>query len=68
MISALVAGTLFRSPEHKMSKSGKDYISAKMKVRDGDYVAWIRVTVFSESAQAELMRLGDGDALSVQGH
>ena len=39
MISALVAGTLFRSPERKMSKSGKDYISAKMRVRDGDSVA-----------------------------
>src|ERR1700746_3718983 len=28
---------------------------------------WWLVTAFSKTAQAELMRLGDGDALSVQG-
>jgi single-stranded DNA-binding protein len=65
-IFALVSGSLFGEPNQKVSKAGRSYASSTLKVRDGDATQWIRVTVFSESAQAELMRLNDGDAISVQ--
>jgi single-stranded DNA-binding protein len=40
---------------------------ATIKAKGDDALAWWKVIVFSDSAGAELMRLGDGDALSVQG-
>jgi single-stranded DNA-binding protein len=66
-IHALISGTLFRPPEQRTSKSGKQFVTATIRVKDGEAAQWWRVTAFSETAQAELMRLGDGDALSVQG-
>jgi single-stranded DNA-binding protein len=67
MTFALVNGQLFRAPEQKTSKSGKPYVTATIRAKDGDASQFWRVTAFSETAQAELMRLGDGDAVSVQG-
>jgi single-stranded DNA-binding protein len=64
---AIVTGSLFRAPEQRTSKAGKPFVTATIRAKDGEASQWWRVTVFSESAQAELMRLGDGDALSVQG-
>jgi single-stranded DNA-binding protein len=64
MTFALVSGTLFRVPEQKTSQTGKAYVVAKVRTSAGE---WWRVTTFSESAQAELLRLGDGDAVSAQG-
>jgi single-stranded DNA-binding protein len=63
----LVSGSLFRAPEQRTSKAGKLYVTATIKAKDGDTFQFWRVTAFSESAQAELMRLTDGDAVSVQG-
>jgi hypothetical protein len=40
---------------------------ATLRVKEGDCSQYWRVLAFSESAQAELMRLGDGEAISVQG-
>jgi single-stranded DNA-binding protein len=64
---ALVLGSLFKAPEQRMSKGGKPYVVATLKVKAGDDLVWWRVTAFSEPAQAGLMRLGDGDAVSIQG-
>jgi single-stranded DNA-binding protein len=64
---ALFSGSLFRAPEQRTSKAGRPFVTATIRVKDGDALQWVRVTAFSESAQAELMRVGDGDALSVQG-
>lgn len=64
---ALISGTLFRAPERKVSRAGKPYVSATIKCRDGDGSQFWRVTVFSESAGAELMLLADGDGVSAQG-
>jgi single-stranded DNA-binding protein len=64
---AIVTGSLFRAPEQRTSKAGKPYVTATIRVKDGDALQWWRVTAFSESAQAELVRLGDGDGVSVQG-
>ncbi len=64
---ALVTGTLFRAPEQRTAKSGKPFVTATLKAKDGEALQWWRVTAFSETAQSELMRLTDGDAVSVQG-
>ena len=63
----LVSGMLFREPEQRTSKAGKPFVTATLKAKDGETAQWWKVLAFSESVQAELMRLTDGDALSVQG-
>jgi len=63
----LISGTLFREPEQCTSKAGKPFVTATIRAKDGDASQWWKVLAFSESVQAELMRLTDGDALSVQG-
>ena len=64
---ALVSGALFRAPELKTAKTGKTYITATIKVAADNAVDFWSVLAFSESAQAELSRLGEGDKISVQG-
>jgi single-stranded DNA-binding protein len=64
---ALISGSLFRNPERKTSKAGKPYVTATVKAAAGNESEFWRLIVFSESAQAELMRLADGDKLSAQG-
>jgi single-stranded DNA-binding protein len=69
-----VTGTLFRPPEQRTSKAGKPFVTATVRAKDGDPSAgsgqasqWWKVLAFSESVQAELVRLADGDAVSLQG-
>jgi single-stranded DNA-binding protein len=61
----------FREPvpraRARMAKSGKPFVTATLKVRDRDATQWIKLTAFSDSAQEDLMRLGEGDAVSAQG-
>jgi hypothetical protein len=63
----LITGALFRAPEQKVAKSGNPYVISTIKAKDGDGFQFWRVTAFSESAQAELLRLSEGDAISAQG-
>jgi hypothetical protein len=42
-------------------------VTATIRVKDGDNAQWWKVLAFSENVQAELMRLVDGDFMSVQG-
>jgi Single-strand binding protein family len=63
----LIAGTLFRQPEQRTSKAGKPFVTATIRVKDGDESQWWKVLAFSDSIKAELMRMADGDAYSVQG-
>jgi hypothetical protein len=64
----LVSGTLFRDPESRVAKSsGKPFTVATLKVKDGDATSWWKALAFNEAAQAELLRLRDGESVSVQG-
>jgi single-stranded DNA-binding protein len=67
VILALVTGALFRAPEQRTSKAGKPFVTATIRAKDGEASQWWRVTAFSETAQADLMRLEEGDSVSVQG-
>jgi hypothetical protein len=67
MIHCLVSGTIFREVAQRTSKAGKPYVVTTIRIKDGDAWQFIRATAFSETAQSELSRLGDGDALAVAG-
>jgi single-stranded DNA-binding protein len=64
---ALVTGALSCAPEIKIAKSGKAYCTTSIKVAADSTIDYWRVFAFSESAQAELSRLGEGDKISAQG-
>ena len=64
---ALISGALSRTPELRTAKSGKAYATATIKVAADIAVDFWSVLAFSENAQAELMRLGEGDKVSLQG-
>ena len=66
-LHALATGTLFRTPELKVSKSGKNFVSTTLKTKSGDAIDFINVLVFSESQGAEMLRLAAGDSVPVQG-
>jgi hypothetical protein len=64
---ALVTGRLFGDPKRRISKVGKPYVSAKLREGAGDTAVWWSIVAFAEEACDELLRLGDGDAVSVSG-
>jgi len=65
--SDLIGGALFRNPEQKTSKAKKAYATAKLRVAADNAIDFWNIVAFSDSAQAGLMRLRDGDRLSAQG-
>lgn len=65
--SVLLSGTLFKAPEQRQSRNGNSFTTATMKVESGSDAQFWRLFVFSETQQSELLRLQQGDALSVQG-
>lgn len=69
-VSVLVSGSLFRSPEQRTSSSGKRYVKATLRAAaaDNSTSEFWDLLCFSETAGAELMRLGDGDRLAAQGN
>jgi single-stranded DNA-binding protein len=64
----LITGTIFRAATQKVAKSGKPFAVCTVKAGadDGGGDFW-SVVCFSESAQAELLRLEVGDACAVRG-
>jgi single-stranded DNA-binding protein len=68
VIEALIAGKVHGAPEQRTSKSGKPFTVAKVRAAAGDGdMQFINVVVFSESAQAALLALDDGDAVALAG-
>jgi hypothetical protein len=68
-VAILVSGSLFKNPEIKTARSGKSYASASIRTASADNATadfW-NLLVFSTSVQDELMRLTEGEKLSVQG-
>jgi single-stranded DNA-binding protein len=68
MIEGLVSGKLYGRPEQRTGRSGKPFTVAKVRAAAGDGEGvFVNVLAFSESAQAALLALGDGDAVSLAG-
>jgi single-stranded DNA-binding protein len=67
-VAVLVSGSLFKDPEIKISSKGKSYATATIRTASADNTAdfW-NLLIFSETVQTELMRLREGEKLSVQG-
>jgi single-stranded DNA-binding protein len=69
-VHVLVSGSLWKTPEQRSSsKTGKIFTSASIRTSSADNTAadfW-NLLVFSETVQAELMRLTEGEKLAVQG-
>ena len=66
MSTVLVSGKIFRQPERKTSKNGKEFTIATVKETQGETAIWWKVLAFGDSAD-ELASLGDGEAVSVSG-
>jgi len=64
---ALVSGQLFRDPQTKISKNGKDYVTATIVSKDGSESTFVNLVAFSDSAKDAILAVAVGDALSVQG-
>ena len=64
---ALISGAWSCAPESRTAKSGKAYCTATIKVAADNATDYWSILAFSESAKAELLRLGDGDKISAQG-
>ncbi len=67
MILALVSGTVFRSPEQRTSKNGREFVTATLISKDGDASTFANVLAFNDRAKELLLALHPGDACCVQG-
>jgi single-stranded DNA-binding protein len=69
-VHILVSGSLWKNPEQRSSsKTGKIFTTASIRTSSADNTPadfW-NLLVFSETVQAELMRLTEGEKLAVQG-
>ena len=67
MIRVLVSGRVHGQPETRTGKSGKPFITAKLRIDTGEEQStWASVIAFANEAE-RLAGLKDGDALSVSG-
>jgi hypothetical protein len=66
-VLAIVTGSLFRAPEQRVAKSGKPFVSATLKVQNGDALQWWNIVAFRESVQADLLQLREVDGLGARG-
>jgi len=66
-IHVLVTGILHKDAVSRVSQNGSHYATCSVRVEQDGQTVWANVICFDEAAQAELLRLSGGDALSIQG-
>ena len=68
-VAILVSGSIFREPQQRTSSTGRSYVTATVKSSglDNESSDFWNVLAFGDSAQAELLRLADGDKVGIQG-
>ena len=68
MIEAIVSGKVYGKPVQRSSKAGAAFTVAKLRVAtSASESLFVNVIAFSESAQAALLALDDGDAVAMAG-
>ena len=68
MIDAIVSGKVYGKPAQRNSKTGAAFTVAKLRVAtSASESLFVNVIAFSESAQAALLALDDGDAAALAG-
>ena len=65
--TAMVSGKLAKPPERKVSKAGKPYAVASVRVGGGDAVMWWKVMAFEDDEVERLMELGEGETVAASG-
>ena len=66
-IEAAFFGSLGRDAESKISKSGKPYLRAGVRVGDGETAQWVNVTAFDDKAIAAADKFLKGARVYVEG-
>ncbi len=64
---AIVSGVIYKAPEAKTAKSGSTYAALTLREKTGQATRWWKVFVFSDALREEVLRLSDGEPLSVAG-
>ena len=69
MIEGLVAGKVYGRPEQRTgNNSGRPFVTAKVRAAtSGGETLFVNVLAFDATAQAALLALSDGDAVSLAG-
>ncbi|MGB9332114.1 MAG: hypothetical protein WCB10_15220 [Steroidobacteraceae bacterium] len=67
MISALIAGRLYGAPQPRTGRSGRAFITAKLRAAMGEEGVFVSVISFSATAIAALTALSDGDSVAMTG-
>lgn len=68
MLDSLIGGRLHGAPKAHVSKTGKPFVTAKVRtpMADGDSI-FVNVIAFAEDVVSGLLALSDGDAVSMSG-
>lgn len=68
MIDGLIGGKLYGTAEERTGKSGKAFVTAKVRAAAGDGESlFVNVIAFDDDARAALLALEDGDSVSLSG-
>ncbi len=69
MIEGLIAGKVYGRPEQRVgNNSGKPFVTAKVRAAaSGGEMLFVNILAFDPTAQAALLALSDGDAVSLAG-
>jgi hypothetical protein len=68
MIDALIAGRLYGAPQQRTAKTGKAFVTGKLRVSvaNGE-TAFISFICFAPPAVAAILALQDGDSVALRG-
>ena len=68
MIDALISGRLYGQPQQRTAKTGKTYVTCKVRAAGGDGESlFVNVIAFSPAVQSALLALGDGESIALSG-
>ncbi|APC68151.1 single-stranded DNA-binding protein [Ralstonia pseudosolanacearum] len=68
MIDGLIGGKVYGTVEERAGKSGKTFVTAKVRAAGGDgETLFVNVITFSRTVGAALLALEDGDSVSLSG-
>ncbi|CAJ0797235.1 single-stranded DNA-binding protein [Ralstonia holmesii] len=68
MIDGLIGGKVYGTAEERTGKSGKAFVTAKVRVAGGDgETLFVNVITFSRTVGDALLALDDGDSVSLSG-
>ncbi|MDB5931229.1 MAG: hypothetical protein JWR60_2936 [Polaromonas sp.] len=67
MIEALISGKLHGEPAQKIARTGKPYVTARVRAHAGEGDVFVNVIAFSQAACEALLALSEGDAVALAG-